>query len=311
MWKWVVGTVAITAIVAVVMTWQAKRCEAERDECQSATFTRPLGNPMIPIATAPDRNRDQEQAQNHASRACAHANAYLCRVLTTANLPTIYLVLIGIGGIVVATSTLRILDQQTIALNRSVLELRHQMTVCITQFAAENRPYVLLPSGDQKAQIGEPYLLPLASVPYSQQKRTHCMLTLRNYGKTPAKIIAEKFQLQIGGSAFVVPDVNVFEMAGATQDNFILPQTDSIYAEAELFPDKFITPEQKAEIDSKASFVWLCGFVRFRDTLGVEETTEYKPPEYETRFCMLWETTTNAPQPFWRPAGKKTYNNAT
>ena len=137
------------------------------------------------------------------------------------------------------------------------------------------------------------------------------MFTLRNYGKTPAKIIAEKFQLQIGGSAFVVPDLGVFEMKDATQDNFILAQTDSIQAEAELFPNKFITPEQKAEIDSKASFVWLCGFLRYRDTLGVEETTEYKPPEYETRFCLLWETTTNAPKPFWRLAGPKKYNNAT
>ena len=33
--------------------------------------------------------------------------------------------------------------------------------------------------------------------------------------------------------------------------------------------------------------------------------------QYETLFCHLYETRTNAPVPFWNQAGPREYNNAT
>jgi hypothetical protein len=113
MWKWVAGVIVIVVIVAVVMTWQAERCETAREECQAATAARPLPNPMVPIAGRPNGDADQQQSQSQTGRPCAHANGYLCLVLTPTNLPAIYLILVGIGGIVVAIGTLKILERQT------------------------------------------------------------------------------------------------------------------------------------------------------------------------------------------------------
>ncbi|MGA8367224.1 MAG: hypothetical protein ACLQMT_09805 [Candidatus Acidiferrales bacterium] len=68
-----------------------------------------------------DCSANQKQSQDQTSRACTHANTYLCRVLTPASLPTIYLVLIGIGGIAVAIGTLEILERQTKAIEDTVV----------------------------------------------------------------------------------------------------------------------------------------------------------------------------------------------
>lgn len=192
----------------------------------------------------------------------------------------------------------------------SVKAIKNQSDILERQFVSENRPWILIPWGDDSHRIGEPYLTPAVTVPHEEQRRTHCMFPIGNYGKSPARITAAKTQLQIGPSRLSPPDTSVYEINRAVLDNFILAQNGFTFVEAELFPVIFITPEQKAEIDSRESFVWLCGFFRYSHSLGLGKRSDSVEAEYETRFCYLWETTTNAPHPYWRLAGPKKYNDA-
>ena len=209
MWKWVAGTAIITAVVAIVITWQAKRCESERDECQAATSARPFANPMLPIFGAPNGNGNQEQPQNQAGRACAHANAYICRVLTTANLPTIYLILIGAGGIAVAMGTLKILDQQTKAAESAAETARLNAQAAVNA----DRPWLLIPMGSEFPEIGHPIL------PDVNDKRVDsATFHLRNFGSFLARIVEQKAYLYIGSSPNSVPDAAAFDGRDAVCD---------------------------------------------------------------------------------------------
>jgi len=113
MLRWIIGTAVVTVIIAIVITWQAYSCETQNKEPQSAAAAQPLTNPMLIIPGSPNGNTNQELAQDQESGSETHANSYFCRVATPTNLPTIYLVLIGFGGIAVAIGTLKILEAQT------------------------------------------------------------------------------------------------------------------------------------------------------------------------------------------------------
>ena len=179
MLRWIVSTAIITVIAAIVITWQAKRCETAREKCQAATATHPLTNPMLRVLIRPDSNGDQEQAQDQAGGACAHANAYLCRVLTTTNLPTIYLVLIGIGGIAVAVGTLQILSRQADTMEEQVRMARDN-----AHAARDNAKAARL---NAQAVINAERAWVVVNV--ALQAPNEFIFSAKNVGKTPAKII--------------------------------------------------------------------------------------------------------------------------
>jgi hypothetical protein len=126
MWKWMLGTAVICVAAAIVITWQAKICEAARQECQSTKTAHPLPNPMLIVSSSKDGDADKEQSQDQAGGACTYADGFLCSLLTPANLPTIYLVLVGAGGIVIAVGSLGIIQHQTRTMERQTRSIHHQ-----------------------------------------------------------------------------------------------------------------------------------------------------------------------------------------
>jgi hypothetical protein len=99
--KWLIGISALTLITAVVISWQAYRCETARQECQPGQSTYPFSDSIITVPGANDGNENQHDAPNETKGACAQADCYLCKVLIPANMPAIYLVLVGIPTLVV------------------------------------------------------------------------------------------------------------------------------------------------------------------------------------------------------------------
>jgi hypothetical protein len=294
---------AIVIMLALPIYGQKESPEPNSNEGHAQEAKKPNPAPSPIPADAPIViNQETTNTQNNGAE--SHTKGYLSRLLAPENLPNVGLFVIGFGGIIIAICSLRKIERQIATAERSV-------TTGVRQFAAENRPWILIPWGDDSAKIGEPHLIPAESVSQKEKRRTHCMFPVRNYGRSPARVISEKAQLQIGPSGAIVPDITAYELGGADHNDFIFAHTATIYAEAELFPGTFITPEQKSAIDGGTSFLWLCGFLRYKDSLGIDETPEFKPIEYETRFCYLWETRTNAPKPYWRMAGPAQYNRAT
>ena len=120
MLKWTVGATVITVIIAIALTRHANSCETQNQESQSTAAAQPLADPVLITSTSKNGDADQKDSQNQTSRASSRADSYFCSVVTPANLPTIYLVLIGFGGIVVAIGTLKMLESQTEAVENSI-----------------------------------------------------------------------------------------------------------------------------------------------------------------------------------------------
>jgi hypothetical protein len=126
-----------------------------------------------------------------------------------------------------------------------------------------------------------------------------------NYGKTPAKVLTEKTELQISESLVTPPDPEVYKVDFSRANPYMLPQGVSMPAQAVLAPFGFIKLSDRDAIRNKSKFLWLCGFIRYSDTFERKKVVEY-----ETRFCYLMETRMDA-DPFWKPAGPGEYNRAT
>jgi hypothetical protein len=98
-WRGYIVTFAALVMVTVAVYWQGEKCDAEANRCIS-NFNTP-------------GEANQSNPQNGAVQTCRDSESYFCRVLGPANLPNVYLVLIGFGGIIAAFRTLKILKLQT------------------------------------------------------------------------------------------------------------------------------------------------------------------------------------------------------
>jgi hypothetical protein len=203
------------------------------------------------------------------------------------------LIVVAVWGVWVARGTLKVIARQTTHLQNSVAAI-----------IAENRPWLLIPSGQSGNGIQEPLLVPVEE--NMGQRMTHCIFFTKNYGKTPGKIFASKAEMQIGDSPTQPPDASVYDMQEAAHNFIIFPPGEQVASEADLAPISFIKEVDRDKILNKGKFLWLCGFLKYRDTFERENA-----PEHETRFCYLYETRLNSPKPFWRLAGPSEYNRAT
>lgn len=173
------------------------------------------------------------------------------------------------------------------------------------QFAAENRPWIFLEKEPTKEKIDDLLVVPPSRAPYGGQRATYVSFYVKNYGKTPAKIVSAKRDLWIGDSAEIPPTLESFEEAGANTLSQIFPPEVTLNVEAYLKPAKFVSENDANAFYAKTKFAWLCGFISYQDTFGGKSSKIYK-----TTFCYFWETRTNAPNPFWWPGPNK-YNETT
>jgi hypothetical protein len=93
-------------------------------------------------------------------------------------------------------------------------------------------------------------------------------------------VIAQKAELQVGTHGLRPPNVGIFDIP-APITPYVFPQGISQPELALLAAT--ITHDIKASIDKRVNFVWLCGFIRYRDSVPREV-----PTEYMTRFCYVY-----------------------
>ncbi len=167
-----------------------------------------------------------------------------------------------------------------------------------------DRAWVLIKRTVTQDRIEDPYL-PTVVQMMTDKRIPNCVFYLKNYGKTPAKMIAWKYELQIGDNPGTLPDATVYDMRNPpvfTPD--MIPQGASFAQRADF---KILPREQEfIDIKDRNKFLWLCGTVKYVDTFE-----RGKGSEHETVFCYVWETRMTTPKPFWRLAGLPEYIRAT
>jgi hypothetical protein len=122
---------------------------------------------------------------------------------------------------------------------------------------------------------------------------THAVHIVENFGKTPAIVIAQRVELQIGTVENMdenqPPDATVFNTEGSGyQRNYFIPQGKSVDTNPTLREER------------PGGFPWVCGVIRYRDVFRDK-------PEHETRFCLMYDPRMKG----FRLAGPREYNKAT
>jgi hypothetical protein len=168
--------------------------------------------------------------------------------------------------------------------------------------ALSERAQVLLHA--KKTQ--SPVLIPSDAPPVQSGEHifAHCMVSLKNFGRTPAHVCVCEFEMQLGESEKSPPSVRFYEKTFKSSIYTIAPNEHWLI-QATLLPDLFVNSVTEKEIIKGTRFLWLCGVVRYRDVFREKG----KMPE--TRVCMLYETMTNQPKPYWRVEGPCEFNRTT
>ena len=165
-----------------------------------------------------------------------------------------------------------------------------------------DRAWLLVPED----KIQDPYIV---SVESTNEQLSHCVFCFKNFGKTPAYVFSEYFEIQIGDNWGAPPQPDrIYGLAvDPARTPYMIPQDEITPREAPLIWG-FVSKTEIDRISEKRNgTLWLCGFVRYRDVFDTDQNRE----EHETRFCYLWETHLNTPKCFWRRAGPAEYNRAT
>jgi hypothetical protein len=153
-----------------------------------------------------------------------------------------------------------------------------------------------------KDKIQDPYL-PTDEQLIVEQRVPHCIVFFKNAGKTPAKITACRFELELSDNPNVPPHSAAYESPEVSTPD-ILPPGGSAHIEARMNSVQRMTQECDS-VKKGLRSLWLCGIVKYVDVFGRGQDSEH-----ETRICYVWETRMNA-SPFWSMRGDATYNNST
>jgi hypothetical protein len=194
---WVSGVFTLLILIFTLVVW---REEKSGGSCYETNSPPTQDDSAMPGSLSRDDISKKQETPQKADKTSTNSESYLCRLIAPANLPNIYLVLIGIGGILAAVYTLEIISQQARSMRYQTTHLRN--SVIAAQRSAD--AYI---SGERAWVVGE--LVPLA-VKYSDGRwyrfvenkpvgmsdtevaaGQHLQYTLRltNLGRTPAFIV--------------------------------------------------------------------------------------------------------------------------
>jgi hypothetical protein len=288
---------------------QSKLTAGQTESDQRGTQNSPL---VVDVLSHPKDTEESAKEKNEKDRA-ALIDGWTLGFAGAAAGFTGLLVIIGGRGVHVALRTLVAIEKQANLMERQTTVLERQTKAIedtavaakgqIEAVIAESRPWLLID------KIEKPYLTPAFESPQGQARFAHCIVATKNHGKTPAKIMAMWSRLLISDSPVIAPvDLDAVEvsLAAPRAEPYIFPPGDLRTLEV-AFPDGFILPQDRDDVlSNKVKYLWLCGFVKYMNTFDNELRTEY-----ETRFCYVYETRLNSPEPFWTPAGPPKCNRAT
>ncbi|HEV3219608.1 MAG TPA: hypothetical protein VGZ48_07535 [Candidatus Acidoferrales bacterium] len=230
---------------------------------------------MLVVASIPNGGANQNKPNTPTTDTCAKANGFLCVLFTTANLPTLYLVLIGVGGVVAAMITLEILSQQVEAARLSAQAVINS-----------ERPWLIVNVNVDKEKLF----------------RFGCL----NQGRTPAKIVSISAKTDFVESLDALPVPPDYISPVEMPDLDLIVRRDSFPIGKGIDPDSVIKNAGKNSVvgDSREFLIYY-GNVIYRDTLYPDSSPEGL---HETRWCFVYQP--NGETKFVR-SGPKEYNGYT
>jgi hypothetical protein len=110
---WIAGFLTLLIVLTFVVWWEQKSGGA----CYEQHATQNVEN------LVPSVGKEQESPQQTNGPA-SDSESYLCRLLIPANLPTDYLVLIGLGGVLAALGTLSAIKRQADLMESSLVSVQ-------------------------------------------------------------------------------------------------------------------------------------------------------------------------------------------
>lgn len=249
------------------MVWVGERCQAKAERCRAyyaAQETRLFGFSV-----------EGNAAEQEAINAACEPDSYLCRLFSAANLPAWLLVLAG-------AVTFGAIWFQAVKTRDAADATRDNANALL----AQNRPWV--------------FLARESTIPTSPPSDWKFEWVLKNYGKTPARIIWLRVEAQIGTSDAKPPDASVFGEPSYSFP-FMLP-TDGDLRNQDRLPE----PWAGDDIITEKRHLWLCGYVIYSDA-----TEQIDSRSYETAFCFVYQKALGIRKACWRRSGPREYNRTT
>lgn len=236
------------------------------------------------------------------------------------------LAIVAIIGICVTVKTLKAIQRQALIMIRQsrimqrqarTMERQTDATIVAAKAARDNaqavldseRPWLFIPTKDEFSEIESPLLVPRRP---GEIRISFCQFWIKNFGRTPARVIEQKIRLVLGRETETIPDAAIYKSQDATAENYSFPPGERIAVQAAFSPGSGITPQELDEITNKRRFVWLCGYFKYTDTFARENS-----PVYESRVCYRWVydsisvLDSDIRKSFWVAAGPREYNRAT
>jgi hypothetical protein len=241
--------------------------------------------PPLTVSSLPTKDSTPQKE----NKTTANSERYLCRLIGPTNLPNIYLVFVGFGGILAAVWTLKAIRGQT-----EVAQVAADAAVLNAQAIIKSeRPWMLF------TEIAGVNLEPIE---VQQIHPTVAGLNFENSGKTVAKITAWKFGLFITGLN-QVPPPSVFDTSGVNFKPTVIPKDAPLPHMAYLDDGRIIKQEELRNItERRTSDLWLCGIIRYQDVFEPEN-------EHLTKICRRYEVL--GLQPMFVLDGPAEYNTET
>ena len=258
-WFLVVVALAITYLIGR----REERYQAQADQCRAAykaqAQSERIGTTGLTV--------DQHASEDEAITAACEPSSYFYRLFSAANLPTVFLVFIGIGGIWAALRTLTAIERQGKIMEDNISLLISEKRMRIT---VQVMPLCLPP-----AQEGAEY--------------EDCAISyaLRYKGHSDAVVLESFVEGKITDSA-EPPYQKAFIPWLLPPGSVIEPSVEPTEGQCALYG---LSRLQVEMIENRKSFVHFWGFIRYRD---------FSERERETTFCYTW-----IPRPLGRAIGLK------
>jgi hypothetical protein len=300
MWSLFPSTLLLCAFGAFALqapsqqTSQPRDGAKQRDKSNRQQSGSDNGQPSLVPPSAPDsRFVYQPSTTNCECPAKAETPSVWRKAVAPESWPNWLLVGVGIVGTWFALRSLKVGEKAAKA-----AELNAQAVI------DAERAWLLIPQD----KIQAPYITPWDQESVQPLRLTHCIFWIRNGGKTPALVLMEKYEMQIGDSRATPPSPDrVYGVTSKMFNPYLITPEETSPRESGLMTGLISPSELRLIKKDKTSFLWLCGFIRYGDVFNATK----EGAEHETRFCYLWETHMNTPEPFWHVAGPTEYNKAT
>ena len=166
----------------------------------------------------------------------------------------------------------------------------------IDHMVASERAWILIHT--EGTQL--PTLIPIdgpSSTP-GEHPFAQCMVSLKNFGRTPAHVSVGEFEMKLGDSNTTPPSSSIYETVAEPRRYTIGPK-EQWPIQALLKPQIFINLDNMKELKKRGKFLWMCGVIRYSDVFEGRTTT------HETRVCLLYDPNS---KPIWVVSGPPQYN---